>query len=424
MNDVIKIKKPNQVSNVKVSHEASSFYADLSKQWATKLDKAIENGEYSSKYYAKISEQNANSAKESVNKTEVVASNVEKLVNNTLIFPELKIGNKDVILDKLKYQKHTTFDKSKFTIIGSPTIANDGIASGFSNKNYLLCSKVLSTTEKHDVIFKTQYTHLKDDYSISGYIFNILTTASNYNGVLIRTTKKIALVLNGKVTPTQITPEIGKCYNIEFKTDFQSYANLYVDNNLVATSIDTATTSLPTNGNVLVGLAVNGEMPLTTGSISLPQFSISVDGKEVFSGNKTGVDTIIIGNKEVEIPYTQSKTGAKIVNSNYRDRVQNLYEQVGYTHYYTLGKKDYTLATCKSSDIVAAGEVNGIVYTRTADLTLTQRGSCTNGTAVKLLPYKDKDSYQISTPYSEKTRNSFTPSATGDFIAIGKTVIE
>ena len=41
MKDVIKIKKPNQVSNVKVSHEASSFYADLSKQWATKLDKAI-----------------------------------------------------------------------------------------------------------------------------------------------------------------------------------------------------------------------------------------------------------------------------------------------------------------------------------------------------------------------------------------------
>ena len=54
MKDVIKIKKPNQVSNVKVSHEASSFYADLSKQWAMKLDKPIENGEYSSKYYAKI----------------------------------------------------------------------------------------------------------------------------------------------------------------------------------------------------------------------------------------------------------------------------------------------------------------------------------------------------------------------------------
>ena len=54
MNDVIKIKKTNQVSNVKVSHEASSFYADLSKQWAIKLDKPIENGEYSSKYYAKI----------------------------------------------------------------------------------------------------------------------------------------------------------------------------------------------------------------------------------------------------------------------------------------------------------------------------------------------------------------------------------
>ena len=105
MKDVIKIKKPNQVSNVKVSHEASSFYADVSKQWAIKLDKPIENGEYSSKYYAKISEQYANSANKSAMSAEAAASNLEKFVINSLYFPELKISNEDTILTNLEREK-------------------------------------------------------------------------------------------------------------------------------------------------------------------------------------------------------------------------------------------------------------------------------------------------------------------------------
>ena len=32
---------------------------------------------------------------------------------------------------------HSTFDLSKFTVVGSPTITSDGIASGFSNSNYI-----------------------------------------------------------------------------------------------------------------------------------------------------------------------------------------------------------------------------------------------------------------------------------------------
>lgn len=47
----------------------------------------------------------------------------------------LETGNvssdKDVYADVLKYA-HSTFDKSKFEIVGSPVITDDGIASGLA----------------------------------------------------------------------------------------------------------------------------------------------------------------------------------------------------------------------------------------------------------------------------------------------------
>lgn len=428
MKDVIKIKKPNQVSNVKVSHEASSFYADVSKQWAIKLDKPIENGEYSSKYYAKISEQNANSAIESANMAEEVVSNIEKLVDNTLIFPELKLGNEEVILNKLKEQKHTSFDKSKFTVIGSPVISTEGIISRFSNSDYIKCCNTVSAGSEIKVCGR--FTTPQINPSTNAVIFHFGDNSTNKIWLLITPTNQLQYAVGAGVTrATSKKLELNTTYDFEAIWTNCKYLTLRYkkssDRDFIA--INTIQTAIIQGAlEILIGgYNIGGSVSFTfTGSINLSRLSIKVDSKEVFNGNKTETDTITINNEEIEIPYTLSKTGSKIVDITYRDKVQNLYERVGYTHYYTLGEDNYTLATCKSSDIVAEGEVNGVVYTRTADLTLTQRGSCTNGTTVKLLPYKDKDSYQISTPYSEKTRNSFTPSATGDFIAIGKTVIE
>ena len=42
----------------------------------------------------------------------------------------------DIYSDILNYA-HSTFDLSKFTVVGSPTISNEGIASGISNNNYI-----------------------------------------------------------------------------------------------------------------------------------------------------------------------------------------------------------------------------------------------------------------------------------------------
>ena len=102
----------------------------------------------------------------------------------------------------------------------------------------------------------------------------------------------------------------------------------------------------------------------------------------------------------MKILYTQSKAGSKIVDVAYRDRVQDLYEQFSYTHYYTLCDTDYTLATCKGSDVVESGDN----YKQTADLTLKQWGSATSGQTVNLLPYKDTN-FAVTLANGNKTKS-------------------
>lgn len=588
MKDVIKIKKPNQVSNVKVSHEASSFYADLSKQWAIKLDKPIENNEYSSKFYAKISEQNADSAQKSANSAKEVASNLERIVTNSLYFPELKISNEDVILKKLEREKRSTFDKSKFTVVGSPTITDDGVASGFSNGNYLSLP-VTTFGNKFKIVSSFVCPNsLGIDTIYSGQTIQLIALSIQ--------NKKLAMNIgngNSWVSGDRygITPlEINKKYLIMFQYENGKYSlYLSVDNGASWKQEITYYSSsqiMPNNVTLKIGQGRISGSPFT-GSIDLKQFSITVDDKEVFNGNKTGIDNIkadsyeVVGspiisddgvvsgfsssnyvkkdnvitigsngefhidfkfncehytdyqyildlhkttsdeiiirrnidnsyhcvcfvsgkaifNKSIniaeddiegyieyknntytlkinnsietlissvkmsaldynltfgcrgaysnaqplingsidlnsfkiyvdgnlvyqpclKIPYTQSKTGSKIVDGIYRDRVQDLYEQCGYTHYYTLGDTDFTLATCKGSDIIESGEN----YEQTADLTLKQWGSATSGQTVNLLPYKDTN-YAVTLANGSKTKSSFVANATGDYFAVGKTVL-
>lgn len=597
MNDVIKIKKPNQVSNVKVSHEASSFYADLSKQWAIKLDKPIENGEYSSKYYAKISEQNADSANKSAKSAEEAASNLKKFITNSLYFPELKINNENVISNKLKLQKHSTFDKSKFTVYGNPTITDDGVASGFSGSNYIdIPIPSISFGTNYKFLFKiktgTQYASGWNPILKSGDIgkgINFFISPNQTRSLFLKVGSLDIISNFGSLLPNTV-------YDFFIERNEFTYTIGYKkeSDNIYKTKSGTRDTNLETwGGTITLGRDNN----YSDYKIDLKAFSITVDGKEVFCGNKTGIDNIKADDYEVagspvisddgvaggwskenhitipdlklqnaktwkiegavdikstqtnaatwlscstgnglmlpiwsdgtyakfqlylssstsewnistaessgvllsegstfkcelefsgtqyvytiyqvatgrkvavltadssdkvyqsptllgikrsqismtsdnridlnsfkiyvdgdlvyqpclKIPYTQSKTGSKIVDGGYRDRVQDMYEQYGYTHYYTLGDKDYTLATCKGTDVVESSDN----YEQTADLTLRQWGSATSGQTVNLLPYKDTN-YAVTLANGSKTKSSFVANATGDYFAVGKTVL-
>ena len=72
------------------------------------------------------------------------------------------------------------------------------------------------------------------------------------------------------------------------------------------------------------------------------------------SGNKTGIDTVEIGGETIEIPYTLSKTGSKIVDVAYRDKIQALYNQEGKADYYTIDETNQNFT-------LPMGEIYGMV---------------------------------------------------------------
>lgn len=241
--------------------------------------------------------------------------------------------------NQLKEMKRSTFDRSKFTVIGSPIITDDGVASGFSSSSYITKDITISNNystfeidtkikfndlntvyfigaERNYFIFGQQNNRLILYLSSNGTSWDISSGSYGNRNLVINQDYYIKMLFNGAK------------YIIKLSTDGLNYTDDIVIN---------STTKMLFPNHLRIGATWNKSF---TGSIDLKQFSITVDGIEVFNGNKTGIDQIT---ETLEIPYTQSKTGSKIVDSVYRNRVQDMYEQFGYADYYTLGNDDCTL---------------------------------------------------------------------------------
>ena len=161
-------------------------------------------------------------------------------------------------------------------------------------------------------------------------------------------------------------------------------------------------------------------------SIDLKHFSITVDGKEVFSGNKTGLDVI----NDIEIPYTLSKTGSKIVDAIYRDRVIDLYEQEGQAGYFTIDEanQNFTLPMGEIYGMIGQRSLISSTVTETnrvdiySDKTCLICGNVATAGTINLPIELVNNNYFITLSTSAKTATSFTTTATGDYILIGKVI--
>ena len=122
----------------------------------------------------------------------------------------------------------------------------------------------------------------------------------------------------------------------------------------------TSSDKIVSTGEIVIGKSPQWNEPFL-GSVDLKYFSITVDGKEVFSGNKTGIDVI----NDVEIPYTLSKTGSKIVDVAYRDRVIDLYEQKGQAGYYTIDETNQNFT-------LPMGEIYGMIESKADKATVEE----------------------------------------------------
>lgn len=202
--------------------------------------------------------------------------------------------------NQLIEMKHSTFDKSKFTVIGSPTITDDGIASGFSVNNYIKTpnvSRLSKITESLKFTSSFVYNTLSSEQTIWNKNLNFDLRLVN-SSIILRTydgSKSNAFsilqsqhkVANGEqvfcdvvITPNLCRIKInGVEYTKEQVTDFSYLINA-------------------ADKSFLIGMSNAFNFYFHT-SIDLKAFSITVDGKEVFNGNKTGIDTIKADNYEV-----------------------------------------------------------------------------------------------------------------------------
>ena len=205
------------------------------------------------------------------------------------------------ILPFIKKYFNSTFDLSKFAIVGSPTITRDGIASGFSENDYL---RTLSISE---LIYKANSWSIKCKFTTStigerrNYIIALPSAESeckaprlwyntdgrihfdlSYTGITWDVIPIGETVLSANTTYYVKVVYTGTEYQLLLSTDGENY----IIDAVSAKNFKCYNGSFPN----LIGKNYNG-FPME-GSIDLKQFSITVDGVEVFSGNKTCIDTI------------------------------------------------------------------------------------------------------------------------------------
>lgn len=229
---------------------------------------------------------------------------------------------------------HSTYDNSKVTIVGSPTITANGLASGFSANNYLsinMGSIVLSKTTyfKFKFVFTTPASITKNarffgnsanfyfGYNSSGVI------GGNFLGTSISATGLGALDVSSNYIAEFIYDSTGFYVKYKKQTD-----TTWITSSPASVTSDTVQTLTGAIGNQTNNLSAY----YFEGSIDLKQFSITVDEVEVFNTNQESSDTI----GSLTIPYKKSFDGSKIVDITNIALIDEVYDLLGYSEYYVI----------------------------------------------------------------------------------------
>lgn len=197
-------------------------------------------------------------------------------------------------LEEIKNTKNDNiFDIGKFTIIGAPTITDDGVASGFSSGNYLRTKSSInfSSATSWEIIspkFKTtinsnkaQYVYARDlTATNSGGIYTAILPSGIINIVCIDTNWSGVTYRSGDTK--SINPN--NWYQTKIKFTGTRYEFYYKENDDDWISYNTVNGSAISLNADYLDIGQNTNNDFIDGSIDLSHFSITVDGKEVFSG--------------------------------------------------------------------------------------------------------------------------------------------
>ena len=304
--------------------------------------------------------------------------------------------------ERVKELKESDFDLSKFTAVGSPVISEDGIASGFELSNYISVPEILlghnfklylpftlSNTISETQIYCMQadtnlrflcaigsegnvYFNFQDDNDVNSGNLNILDTNE---GIAGDSYTAVIELKNGTLTYGYIHDDI------------------YTQKGTAATTLN-FTTAI---NNFWVGC---GNSEGYNGSIDLKQFSITVDGKEVFSGNPTALDTIKANNYTVTGSPTITDDGMFKANAN-GDRIA----KTGFTNEIKKelrcdGRFYYFTKASNTGNVINLANGSIVTWTINSDGLITLQDGTNTSTVQIEIPLKDGDIFDTEIIYN------------------------
>lgn len=224
------------------------------------------------------------------------------------------------------------FDVGKFTVVGSPTITDDGIASGFSGIALTLNYDRLNlyNAQKWEVEFEVKVNSNSGDVYSSECGINLVKSYSPLQGGIylggdgiIRFFRKDQWNISSKKFNVGDFIKAKLSYDNNTGT-YSMYVSAnggeYILVNAYTPTDEDKRLSMEESGNVqLYSAKASGAWTASTGSFDLKQFSITVDGKEVFSGlmnsTKPIYDAIKDNNTKLSEFKTETSTDFSAVNS-------------------------------------------------------------------------------------------------------------
>ena len=253
----------------------------------------------------------------------------------------------------LKMKQNTTvtgIDVAKaddYEVVGNPVITDDGIASGFSTSTYLKINKAFTFNSDFEIEVGI-VSQISENSKAQSIISNInssdsyakfdMFVAPNGTDIQLQFRNQDGTVKYSPLASNALTVGQNSIINVNYKSDLLT---VKVNNVKVLTeSIDLSDWSADYD-TWNIGYSLWRYIRPFTGSIDLNSFKIYVDGNLVYQPC-------------LKIPYTLSKTGSKIVDVAYRDRVQDLYEQTGVAPYYTIDETNQNFT-------LPMGEIYGMI---------------------------------------------------------------
>ncbi len=188
-----------------------------------------------------------------------------------------------------KLEVKSVYNPDAFTIVGSPTITDDGIASGFSANNYIgISSSFLSAdtwkikcpishtqTVLAGLIVSVQVACFQVNYSPSNKRF-YYSFSSNNSSWDIGNSNFVATNLDITKDATFVLEFTGTAYKLDVIQNGISVGSV---------TITSSTKLYQTTNNIIFGQARGLNAP-TDGTVDLKQIEVWADGEEVFSGSK------------------------------------------------------------------------------------------------------------------------------------------